>query len=251
MAEIRALLARGGAGDISRDVALKQVETLGGAGAQLIPRAFSDWIVEMCNDIPATGFPSAGIEEVANAAITRFSLNPSDIPSRRWEQFVMYCAGRDLDEGRVPDRVKVQGNLPFLLESGERIVWVFQPAQYLEDRVVRSSSRGYAGLSVRVAPGVYLHGGESDRPEASAGFVSVDNGMLAASDRAILFKGNHEALRLRYKDLIAIERFDYGLSVCKGTASARNQGFEVPSAALPGFPFMLVQGLAKIYMNRH
>jgi hypothetical protein len=141
--------------------------------------------------------------------------------------------------------VAINGNLPFNLENGETVVWVFNGVEYLEDKTVRSSTRGYGGVSIRVMPGIYAHAGQSAPASTTQGFVSIDKGTLALTERALLFSGAHKALRLKYKDLASFTRYDYGFAVCKGTQSARNLGFEVPDP-LAGFPFGMLQGLAKL-----
>ncbi|MCD6582596.1 MAG: hypothetical protein J7K90_12435, partial [Desulfuromusa sp.] len=41
---------------------------------------------------------------------------------------------RDILEGTIPERVKIDGNLPFNLQKTEKIIWVFQDVNYYEQK---------------------------------------------------------------------------------------------------------------------
>jgi hypothetical protein len=189
------------------------------------------------------GLPDSSAEAAANAIVRKFGIEPD---GDEWGRFVRRCAYRDLLEGKFPERISVSGGLPFLLERGEVTVWVFPKTCFLQDRVITSSARNYAGLSLRVAPGVYAHGGQRLPASTSEGLSPVDFGLLALTDRAILFSGAHKALRFKYKDIAAMGRIDFGFTVCKGTQTARNLGFLCPDP-LVEFPYMMLKGLAELH----
>ena len=62
---------------------------------------------------------------------------------------------RDVTQGIVPQRQRVNGTVPFNLMKSETLVWVIQGVDYLET-VTRRERRGSShGVSIRVARGLY------------------------------------------------------------------------------------------------
>lgn len=227
---------------------LSQIEAIGDPSREIIEAAFAEWVSALMEQLLARTVDQDEAERVLDFVVGHFALDPTALPDKLWGKFVRYCACGDMDRGKIPQRAKIAGSLPFNLEAGETVVWVFPGAEYLEDKVMRSASRGYAGVSVRVLPGVYAHTGQSAPMTTAEGFFPVDIGLLALSDRAVLFSGAHKALRIKYKDIVSFTRYDYGFAVCKGNATARNQAFEVQDD-LASFPFILAEGLARLNMR--
>ncbi len=241
--QIRALIAAAPEGAVHLEDLAGLIAPISGSDTELVLRGFSAWIA----DLVASGdqpLPTDDQIALAGEMVARYGFSPDKLPDQNWDRFIRLCVMHDLQAGKLPDRLRIGGH-PFNLEAGEQIVWLFNGVSYFEDKVMRSPARAYGGLSVRVASGVYLHGGESAPAPTTEGFVPVDRGFLALTDRAVLFAGEHKGLRLKYKDLVSFERFDNGFSVCKGSQSARSQGFELRDV-YPGFPFSLLQALAKL-----
>jgi hypothetical protein len=211
----------------------------------IIQRGIVEWFRYLVGDAGLDAASQARLEILVPAVLAHYGLKSADLPDKLWGRFVRICAIFDLENGILPARVKIDGNLPFNTENGETVVWVFVGVEYLEFKTVRSSSRGYGGISVRVLPGLYTHIGQSAPTSISQGFVLIDTGLLALTDRAILFGGTHKALRIKYRDIVSFTRYDYGFAVCKGNQTATSQAFEV-NDDLPGFPFVLLEGLAKM-----
>jgi hypothetical protein len=216
-----------------------------GSDPDIVRRGVVEWFRYLVSDAELDNASQVRVEALVRAILDRYHINGTDLPDNLWGKFVRICACGDIDRGMLPARVNVAGNLPFNMEKGEIVVWVFPGVEYLEFKTVRSSTRGYGGVSVRVLPGMYAHLGQSAPASVSEGFVPIDTGLLAMTDRAILFGGSHKALRIKYKDIVSFTRYDYGFAVCKGNQTATSQAFEVKDD-LPGFPFVLVQGLAKL-----
>lgn len=49
---------------------------------------------------------------------------------------------RDILDGRIPQRVKIDGSLPFNFRRGETLIWLFRNAEYYEPRTYTSYSGG-------------------------------------------------------------------------------------------------------------
>lgn len=245
VAEVKALMASAPEGAISVDELVKLITPITEGNSEITWRAFCVWITAMAS---ADRIPTTKEERLAVELAKHYDFSKERVPDSGWDKLVRLCIMRDLSEGKIPERIRIDGGLPFNMEAGERIVWLFNDAEYLEDRVVRSSNRSYGGLSVRVAPGIYLHGGQSAPAATSEGFVSIDHGTLALTDRAVLFQGTHRALRFKYKDIASFTRYDYGFAICKGTQTARPVGFQVKDV-FAGFPDSLLRGLCEVYMQ--
>jgi hypothetical protein len=229
----------------SSEEIISSLDRATGGDSDLIRRSVVEWFRYLISDAVLDDASQSRVEALAPAILDRYHINGADLPDNLWGKFVRICACGDIDRGVLPARVKVAGNLPFNTETGEIVVWVFPGVEYLEFKTVRSSTRSYGGVSVRVLPGMYAHLGQSAPMNVSEGYVLVDTGLLALTDRAILFGGSHKALRIKYRDIVSFTRYDYGFAVCKGNQTATSQAFEVKDD-LPGFPFVLVQGLAKL-----
>ncbi len=229
----------------SIDEIAASVDRAAGSDPGIIQRGVVEWFRYLVGDAVLDAASQARVEILVPAVLDHYGLKGSDLPDKLWGKFVRICACGDIDRGLLPTRAKVAGNLPFNTENGETVVWVFAGVEYLEFKTVRSSSRGYGGISMRVLPGLYTHIGQSAPTSISQGFVLIDTGLLALTDRAILFGGTHKALRIKYRDIVSFTRYDYGFAVCKGNQTATSQAFEVQDD-LPGFPFVLVEGLAKL-----
>ena len=85
-----------------------------------------------------------------------FSLAQQDLDQNGVQTSLVQAAVlRDVAQGIVPKRQRVNGAVPFNLMKSEQLVWVIQGVDYLET-VVRRERRGTSqGLSIRVARGLH------------------------------------------------------------------------------------------------
>jgi len=68
--------------------------------------------------------PTVADEDRILDIASTLGLSVSDIPGLT-DQFVKISVLRDLDDGRIPDQVTVVGPMPFELDRGETIIWIF------------------------------------------------------------------------------------------------------------------------------
>lgn len=133
---------------------------------------------------------------------------------------------RDVLEGKLPERVTVQGSMPFNFLKNERLVWLFQGVRYLEQRVRRHYEGGSTGVSFRVAKGVYLRTSAfRGHPVETAETVHADTGLLAFTDKHIYFSGPAKSFRVPYKKIVSFEPFSDGIGIQRDAASAKPQTF--------------------------
>jgi hypothetical protein len=67
-----------------------------------------------------------------------------------YTKLVKAGALREVTEGKMPERVTLNGTLPVNLLHGEKVAWVFPDCNYLEDKNQRKYVGGSEGVSLRV-----------------------------------------------------------------------------------------------------
>lgn len=129
-------------------------------------------------------------EDHLSSFADHFRLSQEDLNINGAYTFVVRNAVlRDVLEGKVPDRVKIDGQLPFNFQKSEALVWAFPDTRYLELRTKRTYAGGYHGASVKVAKGLYYRvGAFRGHPVDSTEMIEMGTG---------LFGRNHQASLLR------------------------------------------------------
>jgi hypothetical protein len=89
-----------------------------------------------------------------------FSLTQAQLDQNgAFTKIVKGAVLRDLMAGIIPERVKIDGNLPFNLQKTEKIIWVFQDVDYYEQKKRTQYVGGSQGVSMRIAKGLYYRTG--------------------------------------------------------------------------------------------
>jgi len=155
---------------------------------------------------------------------------------------------RDVLEGKLPARMKVEGQLPFNFQKGEQLVWAFQGVKYYEVRTRRSYVGGYQGASVRIARGVYYRlGGFRGSPVESAETVHADTGILGVTDKHLYFTGPAKSFRVRYQKVVSFTPYSDGIGLQRDAATAKPQAFLTGDG---WFTYNLVMNLASLQAGR-
>ena len=151
---------------------------------------------------------------------------------------------RDVTQGIIPKRQRVNGAVPFNLMKSEQLVWVIQGVDYLET-VVRRERRGSSqGLSIRVARGLYYRPGTfRSRPIEWEETVHADTGMLGLTTKHIYFAGSRKRFRVRYDRIVAFEPFSDGSGIMRDAQTARPQTFRTGDG---WFAYNLAANLARV-----
>jgi hypothetical protein len=160
-----------------------------------------------------------------------------------WTRLVKAAVLRDVMEGKVPERVAVEGHHANLMKA-ERPVWLFNGVRYYEERTYRSFKGVSHGLSIRIAKGVYY------RPSAFRGspvettkLVQVDSGQVLVTSHHIYFLGTRKRLRVPYRKIVSVEPFKDGIGIQRDAMTARPQIFILDDA---WFAYNLVSNLGRI-----
>jgi hypothetical protein len=156
----------------------------------------------------------------------------------------MAGALREILEGKVPTRAKVDGNLPFNFLKTESLVWVFHDVRYIESRVSRQYVGGSRGVSVRVMKGVYYRTGTfRGRPVETTETVDLGTGLFAITTKHLYFDGSQKSFRVPYTKIVSFEPFSDGIGIQRDAASAKPQIFVTGNG---WFVYNAVVNLAKM-----
>jgi hypothetical protein len=160
-----------------------------------------------------------------------------------WVRVAKAAVLRDVLEGRIPQRVAVEGHRANLMRA-ERPVWLFNAVRYYEERTSRSFQGVSHGLSIRIAKGVYY------RPSAFRGspvettkITHVDNGQVLVTSHHVYFLGTRKSFRVPYRKVVTVEPFKDGIGIQRDAVSAKPQIFVLDDA---WFAYNLVSNLGRI-----
>lgn len=177
--------------------------------------------------------------------LTQLSLSQNDVNSNgAYTKVAQAAVLRDLMEGKLPDRVTVQGSLPFNFQKSEQLVWLFKEVNYFEQKTRREYVGGYQGASIRVAKGLYFRvGGFRGRPVESSENVHVDTGLLGITNKHVYFAGPMKSFRIPYDKIVSMTPYSDGVGIQRDAASAKPQSFVMGDG---WFIYNLLMNLTKI-----
>ena len=182
------------------------------------------------------------LKEVLN--LTQTELDKHGAYSRVAKAAVL----RDIAEGKMPNRFKIEGVVRINLQKNEQIVWAFNGVQLLEDKVVRQYVGGSQGVSVRLMKGVYYRvgafkGHAVDHTERAP----VDIGQVFITNRNIYFSGQTKSMRVPYQKVVSFQPFSDGIGMVRDTANAK---FQVMITGDGWFTYNLVMSLSHFEVQR-
>jgi hypothetical protein len=151
---------------------------------------------------------------------------------------------RDVMNGILPDRIKLDGDLPINFQKSEKLIWAFSSADYLEDKIRRSYVGTSHGVSMRIAKGVYYRTGSfRGHPVERTERVHLDSGVVAITNKHIYFSGPRKSLRVPYLKIVSFQPFTDGVGIVRDAASAKPQFFITGDG---WFTYNLVSNLARL-----
>lgn len=151
---------------------------------------------------------------------------------------------REVLNGEIPDRFKLDGDLPINFQKSEKVVWVFPRVKYLEDKVRRQFVGGSQGMSFKVAKGVYYRAGSfKGRSVESTERVHTDTGFLAVTSKHIYFHGARKSFKIPYPKIVSFEAFGDGIGVMRDAQTAKAQIFVTGDG---WFSYNLIANLARL-----
>lgn len=171
------------------------------------------------------GVLSSDEEKRVIAAAELFALGQTELNEHgKWTALAKAATLRELFEGNIPERMKISG-LSLVLQKGEKIVWAFPDAEYIEQRTQRGFSGVSHGLSIRVMKGVYyrpsvFRGSPVERTAA----VSHGRGTLVITNKHVSFVGS-KSVRIPYKKIVSVQPYKDGIGLQRDAATAKPQSF--------------------------
>lgn len=185
-------------------------------------------------------------EEHALVALQKHFSLPTEILDKNgaYTRVVKAAVLRDVLEGKIPQRLKFEGALPFNFQKGETLVWLFRGVPYYEPRTRTIYSGGYSGVSIRIAKGLYYRtGGFRGNPVVTTKLVNVDTGALAVTDKHIYFAGKAKSFRIRYDKIVSFKPYSDGIAIQRDASTAKPQIFVTYDG---WFTYNLVTNLAHL-----
>lgn len=129
-------------------------------------------------------------------------------------------------EGKIPQRIQVRGDLPFVFQKTEQLIWVFPEVAYYEDRTRRQFVGGHHGVSFRIAKGVYYRAGTfRGTPVETTERTSMGTGILGVTNKHIYFAGPMKTFRIRHDKIVSVVPFSDGVGIQRDGATAKPQTF--------------------------
>ncbi|HUK99807.1 MAG TPA: hypothetical protein VLX29_03020 [Nitrospirota bacterium] len=163
------------------------------------------------------------------AFLNAFSMKQDDADHEgAYTKLAQAAILRDLMEGKVPQRMTVQGSLPFIFKKDEKLVWLFKGVKYFEPKTTRSFVGGSHGVSIRIARGIYYRvGAFKGHPVETTQTMQLDTGMLGITDQHIYFAGGAISFRVPYGKIVTVTPHSDGISIQRDAANAKPQSFIV------------------------
>jgi len=174
-----------------------------------------------------------------------FSLSQQELDRNgAFTKIVKGAVLRDILDGKLPERVQIEGNLPFNLQKTEKVVWVFQDVDYFEEKTRTRYVGGSQGVSIRIAKGLYYRPGafKGERVQTSE-TIHADTGLLGVTNKHIYFAGPSKRFRINYNKIVAFEPFSDGIGVQRDAQTAKPQSFSTGDG---WFTYNLITNLAQM-----
>jgi len=196
---------------------------------------------EEINDLYADGFENAvdkflddGVlsneeEEKIKNFIDQLNLGQETLNKKgALQKAVKASIIREVTEGKLPEqKVQINGHIPFNFQKGEVIIWLFQNVEFYEQRTKTHYSGGYAGVSLKVAKGVYYRtGGFKVHPVKTEEMTFIDNGYIVITNKNLYFGSSIKNFRVQYDKILTLDPYEDGIGIQKDGASSKPQVFK-------------------------
>lgn len=190
------------------------------------------------------GVLTAEEEERLMSAARLFGFGQPELDKTgQYTQVVKAAVLRDVLEGKVPERVKVDG-LGINLQKAEKIAWVFQNADYHTLRTMRSFAGVSHGLSIRVMKGLYYRPSVfKGHPVESTQVVSGGTGTLVLTNKNLYFLGPLKTIRVPYAKIVSFQTYSDGIGIQRDAATAKPEVFKTGDG---WFTYNLITNLAAL-----
>jgi hypothetical protein len=134
------------------------------------------------------------------------------------------CIIRRVVEGEPWERPWKPEDLGIILGSGEELLWVEHGLTLREPKTTRSYVGASAGVSIRVASGVYFRIGQfKGHPIDRTDVVEIGKGTLALTNQQVFFLSPAKGFKLPYRRLVSVIPFEDGIGLQRDGVAAKPQ----------------------------
>jgi hypothetical protein len=178
------------------------------------------------------------------ALAAQFGVAADDLPPEVQHRFVKANILRDIDEGRIPNRVAVDGIATPNLTRGEVIVWVFNPATLFVTRSRTKYVGGSRGVSVQLTKNVYYRVGAAKGEPVSTDYLAQEGvGGLFITNRNVTFIGPGKGMKLPFRKILSVQLYGDGIEVLRDGVNAKPSVFTIDD---PPFAANLIARLSQL-----
>ncbi len=131
---------------------------------------------------------------------------------------------KDVMDGKTPEaKLNINGNLPFLFQKSEYLIWVFQNVEYYEQRT-RTVYQGRShGVSIKIAKGLYYRTGAfQGNPVKIEEMQNVGRGLVALTNKHLYFSGP-KSFKVPYNKIVTLNSYSDGIGFQKDGANSKPQ----------------------------
>ncbi|MGD9638740.1 MAG: hypothetical protein AB7U85_06740 [Alphaproteobacteria bacterium] len=159
--------------------------------------------------------------------LEKFSLTQYDVNNNGYyTKLIKGTVIRTLINGEIPNKITIEGNLPFNFQKNESLIWIFQNVDYIEQKTKTHYVGCSSGFSIRIAKGVYYRTGafKGERIQTEQSLYA-DTGILAITNKNLYFGGSRKNFRINFNKIVSFIPYSDGLGVHKDGVSAKPQTF--------------------------
>jgi hypothetical protein len=173
------------------------------------------------------GILSTEEEKWLSSFADSFNLSQDDLDIRgSYTKMIQGSVLRELMNGNLTERINIEGNMSFNFQKDEKIVWVFQDVEYLEQKTRKKFVGGYSGVSLRIVKGVYYRtGGFKGHPVQTLETVHIDTGLFCVTNKHLYFGGTNKNFRIKYDKIVSFTPYSNGIGIQRDAATAKPQSF--------------------------
>lgn len=162
------------------------------------------------------------IQDRMDKFVDYYGLSASDLQGESFTTMAKLLIIDDLLNGKLPQRYNVNGTLPVNFQANESLIWAETGAMCYEEQSRRSTAGRSAGLSIRVASGVYYRTGAfQGQPVITRDMVLIGSGNIYITDKNFYFQSYQKTFRIPYNKIIAYVPYDDGIGIQKDGASSK------------------------------
>jgi hypothetical protein len=135
---------------------------------------------------------------------------------------------RDLDSGRIPEGVRVEGGLPINFARGETVIWIFNGVEYHSIKSRTQYVGGSHGVSVRLMKGVYYRVGASRGEAVKTSELAFEaSGDLVISSQNVYFVSPAKVIKLPVRKIVGLQAYSDAVQITRDGVNAKPQVFKL------------------------